>query len=501
MHSPRLSPSSNMRQPRDKRPKPDLSSTDTDSDSSNTDSDVSFDDYLNQHMSHPWGVVDYHLYLAHVEAGRNKRVRANECYLLEKDGFRNVVMDEDIKSKTAGPNPTIVFLSLPIPGYGQDCNAKLVLAVDFKTNILQGWVFETDEPLEDYRDLWLAWKQRIGELVIEVPAEEFLMNVTDAMTNKIEILEIGIMHHYGMSTQRFSGGFDTIVVLQFLQFIDDFANMFWEDADEIRAEYGAYQDDLRDNLARGSREAWFAARDGLSMQEFRQKKLKQLTSMNFFWTQTVQDLRDEMQHNVSVRQPSRVQVIEVSTRPSRVPKWLNSWPVQLVILVIMILGVCFKFGPEWTIFGALSQEPQIDLLGWWPFEWEPQPTGFFEQWPFKQISQKIAVLEALWPFTQMAQGMVLFKWWPFQRETQQMKLFGRFPLKGIQHVKVLRWWPFEQEIQNSLLFKYLPFNQQVQSMGMLGWWPSKPETSIPERELFGLSLKTLKSYKRRVTSG
>lgn len=489
-----------MRQPRDKRPKPDLSSTDTDSDSSNTDSDVSFDDYLNQHMSHPWGVVDYHLYLAHVEAGRDKRVRANECYLLEKGGFRNVVMDEDIKSKTAGTNPTVVFLSLPIPGYDQACNAKLVLAVDMRTNMLQGWLFETDTPLNDYSDLWLAWNRRIGKLVIEIPAEEFLMSVTDAMTKQIEILEIGIMHHYGMSTQRFSGGFDTIIVLQFLQFIDDFANMFWEDADEIRAEYGPFQDELRENLASGSREAWFAARDGLSMQEFRQKKLKQLTSMNFFWTQTVQDLRDEMEHNASVQQPSRVQVIEVSTRPSRVPKWVKSRLVQLLAFVVMILCVCFKFGSEWNIFGA-SQEPQIDLLGWWPFGWEPQPTGFFEQWPFKQISQKIGVLKALLPFTQVAQGMVFFRWWPFQQETQQMKLFKWFPLKGIQHVKVLRWWPFEQDIQNSLLFQYLPFNQEVQSMGMFGWWPFKPETSVSDREMLGLSLKTLKSYKLRVISG
>ncbi|KAJ5855790.1 uncharacterized protein N7529_009734 [Penicillium soppii] len=252
--------------------------------------------YLSQSSRHPWGVIDYHIYLTHAEKNRDKQHRLRECYLVEQDGINNVILQNNMSLSNVAhnTNPTILFMNLPIPCHNR--HSKLILGFDPITQNLLGYLFETDSPIEDYGDLWFNWKRNVGQLVIDLPVERFLEIVQETLTTNIEVLEIGILHHYAATTKALPAGIDMMVVIQLLQFIDDFADMIWVDGSKMREEYGECQKTLRDIVLTGSRQAWFSVRDGTgtsTIEEFRQESLRKVAGAALWYGQSVVDLRDQ----------------------------------------------------------------------------------------------------------------------------------------------------------------------------------------------------------------
>lgn len=300
---------------------------------------LSFPSSSNHHMRHPWGVIDYHMYLSHIESKRDNIYRKKECHILETTGFRQVALHDEPKLDNipANTNPTVVFMSLPVPDMqDESSNARLVLGFDMKSDRLQGYFFESEVPIESYEDLWQVWNQGGGELVIDVPVERFLSVIRHTMQQQIEILEIGILHHYGLITRAFPAGLDMIIAVQFLQFVDDFAELLTEETYEFRGLYLPFQDELRGLLESGSRDAWFAVRDGLDIQQHRQKQLRKVVASGLFNGQNMTVLREG---------PEQTPQKEKKSRPVKIiPRHSSPWSwskMQMQVLVSALFIVCF----------------------------------------------------------------------------------------------------------------------------------------------------------------
>lgn len=308
-------------------------------DSDSTSTELSFPSSSNRHMRHPWGVLDYHIYLSHIESKRDELRRKKECHLLETTGFRQVTLHDEpeLDNIPANTNPTVVFVSLPVPDMQDEYStARLVLGFDLKFDRLQGYFFESEAPIENYEDLWRVWNQGGGELVIDVPVERFLAVTRHTMQQQVEILEIGILHHYGLTTRGFQAGLDMVIAVQFLQFVDDFAELLSEEPCDFRGLYLPFQDELRNLLEGGSRDAWFDVRDGLDIQQYRQKQLKKVVASGLFHGQNMVVLR---------KGPEQTPRKEKASRPVKIiPRHSSPWSwskLQMQVLVSALFIVCF----------------------------------------------------------------------------------------------------------------------------------------------------------------
>ncbi|KAJ5186588.1 hypothetical protein N7449_011352 [Penicillium cf. viridicatum] len=308
-------------------------------DSDSTSTELSFPSSSNRHMRHPWGVLDYHIYLSHIESKRDELRRKKECHLLETTGFRQVTLHDEpeLDNIPANTNPTVVFVSLPVPDMQDESStARLVLGFDLKFDRLQGYFFESEAPIENYEDLWQVWNQGGGELVIDVPVERFLAVIRHTMQQQVEILEIGVLHHYGLTTRGFQAGLDMVIAVQFLQFVDDFAELLSEEPCEFRGLYLPFQDELRNLLEGGSRDAWFDVRDGLNIQQYRQKQLKKVVASGLFHGQNMVVLR---------KGPEQTPRKEKTSRPVKIiPRHSSPWSwskLQMQVLMSALFILCF----------------------------------------------------------------------------------------------------------------------------------------------------------------
>ncbi|KAJ5129248.1 uncharacterized protein N7515_005287 [Penicillium bovifimosum] len=232
-------------------------------------------DYLNKYMRHPWGVVDYYILLANIERGRDKNCRVSECCLVETDGLKQVALHDypSFENVPCGMNPTVFFVTIPVPNaHNEFTNAKLVLGFDLTTRCFQGYLFEVPQELNNYQDLWRAYMQGAGKLVIDVHIERFLTILRHTMRHRIEILELGMLHHNSMTTRAFQAGMDMLISIQFLQFAEDFADLMWEDAEGV--------------------DSWFSVRDGLTLEKYRQKQVRSTVTSGLFYGQSIVGLRD-----------------------------------------------------------------------------------------------------------------------------------------------------------------------------------------------------------------
>ncbi|CAI7644724.1 unnamed protein product [Penicillium bialowiezense] len=481
------------------------SSVSSRSSSTSAQSDVSFDTFVNCHMRHPWGVVDYHLYLGHIEGGRDPETRLGQCYLYEKDGFKNIVMTNDINIDNVPDkeHPIIIFLAMPIVNIIPFYNSMLVLAFDLGTHKLQGYHFNTDEPLESYDELWQAWRNGEGELTVEANVVTFLDAVKSVVLYELQIMDNGILFHNGFSARRFTSGSEVAL-----------------------KDYEPCERELREIMMNGSREAWFAARRHLTLLEFRQMLLRQSVAMNFFWTQEARDMDPEEEMDQPFLDPhplDPVKVVEVPTpTTSGARSWLNaSWvPNTIQMLIAFLLAICFLTAFDYFVksFSAPARNTsQMSLFGWWPFGGEAQQQPeIFGLWSLKQVFKHMGTL-LQWPLYQILQRVGLFKFLPFGPETQEMRqgkwwslkqnnhpIFGRLPWsRGMQNSTVHEWWPFKQETRNITkgLFNWLPSKPHARRSGIAGGWPAASRTQSVPTGPFGVAFKPRNSFKYRFFMG
>lgn len=238
---------------------------------------------LAQFVLHPWGMIDYHLYLASLERSRFCETRLNESHLLTTDGFEQISFDELWVLSTfdrvpTGTTPVIVFVMLPVPpASGVLTNRKLVLGFDLKSRHLLAYI--VDKAPDHISDLGEVWDQR--ELVIDLDVYRFLEILEYTMDGHLEILRVGMLGYFQESTREFQSALDSVIAIQFMQFLNDFVDMLGVDSDEFLAAVKPYEEDLRDLLCKASYDAWFGACNGESIQQFRRRRMDDMVMFDF----------------------------------------------------------------------------------------------------------------------------------------------------------------------------------------------------------------------------
>lgn len=233
---------------------------------------------LRQFVLYPWGVIDYHLYLASLERARFCETRLNETHLLTTDGFEQISFDELWELSTfdrvpRGTTPVMVFVMLPVPNADGDLpNRKLVLGFDLKTHHLLAYI--VDDAPEHISDLGEVWDQR--ELVIDLDVYRFLEILEYTMEGQREILRVGMFGYFQESTREFQSALDSVIAIQFVQFLNDFVDLLGVDRNAFVSAVKPYEEDLRELICKASLDAWFGANNGESIQQFRRRTMDDL---------------------------------------------------------------------------------------------------------------------------------------------------------------------------------------------------------------------------------
>lgn len=237
---------------------------------------------LDRFVRHPWGIIDYFLYLSVVENGREWETRIDEGMLLEEKGFYPVRfhdlchVEETFSRVRPGTDPMMFFVSLPVPNNVNEFSGRrLFLGFDLGKHHLLGYLLESGSA--DIRETVGEWEH--GQLVIDIHVHRFIDILEYSVEHRPEVLQIGIFRYFQEATRAFPVGLDMVIAIQFAQFLDDFADLLWTDnAEHFRKEYKHLEDDLRRILQRASCESWFGSRRKLTIDQYRRHKLQDFIS-------------------------------------------------------------------------------------------------------------------------------------------------------------------------------------------------------------------------------
>lgn len=301
---------------------------------------------LPQFVLNPWGMIDYHLYLASVERNRYCETRLNKTHLLTADGLEQVSYDElwDISTfdrVPRGTHPMIMFAMLPVPtASGERPNRKLVLGFDLKNHHLLAYLFG-DAP-DSISDLEMVWEQ--GQPVIDLDVDRFLEILAYTMDDHLEILRVGMLGYFQESAREFQSALELVVVVLFVQFLNDFADLLDVDSDEFLAIMQPYEEELRGLICKASYDAWFAASNGESIQEYRQRRMDDYVLFDL-----VQDPAPR------IATASGVRTLDLDL------KWYVADPVSpsRLLLAMLVIGICVSIASHiirfqrWVEFGIL----------------------------------------------------------------------------------------------------------------------------------------------------
>lgn len=238
---------------------------------------------------HPWGVTDYHLYLAAMERGRDVPTRLNGVMVVENDGFIPYSLEDLLETDTSR-HPILTFLNMPLLPLSTTApltEQKLVLGYDLERKHLLGYFFESAP--DDLADVWYVWHER--QLVIDLPIDRFLdiyrhgvesdrqceATTSTPSPTSTTILNTGIFRHFRESKHELPTGMDLVVTIQFAQFLQDFQAL-WSGAKSLDTKVRILTDDeeyCRTQLCQVSLASWFGVRDGMKRASFREKKIGQ----------------------------------------------------------------------------------------------------------------------------------------------------------------------------------------------------------------------------------
>lgn len=230
---------------------------------------------------HPWHIVDYHLYLLQIEGKRDLMARRNGVLL--RDGvdcrplsYGEMLEDEDtFDPDLVGEEPSVLFAALPVPEHRIQFNgATYVLEYDWNLRTLCArhfvWV------PEDLRNIEYVWSE--GVIIYAVPIVEIVDVMKASLAERYRRIEF-LSTNPRCTTPYMAHddpGMELVVAYMFCQFAVDFAEViFPEETDHgienFKSELSSIMEEIRLTLQRASYRAWFAVRDGLSMEKFSQK--------------------------------------------------------------------------------------------------------------------------------------------------------------------------------------------------------------------------------------
>lgn len=286
-------------------------------------------------VTHPWHIIDYHLYLLQIEGQKDQVARVN-CTLL-RDGVecRPLWYDEFFEDDTFDPDlvgqePSVLFAALPVADRGAQFNGSTyVLEYNWNLRIFRArhfvWV------PEDLRNIECAWKESV--VIYCVP----LLEIIDVMKyslaqryRRIEFLSINPR----CTTSYVSGddpGMELVISYQFCQFAVDFAEVILFDVQDAEIEFFVSEllsimEEIRLTLQRASYRAWFAVREGLSMETFSHKvSFDRYLNDLFTYNKSIEEgsLRGKKWHAPSVETCKEIRDIDAKKRRAKNEQQLN----------------------------------------------------------------------------------------------------------------------------------------------------------------------------------
>ncbi|KAJ0424538.1 hypothetical protein BJY00DRAFT_308968 [Aspergillus carlsbadensis] len=257
-------------------------------------------------VSHPWHIVDYHLYLCSAERGQTQEARRQGMYVLHGFecrplSYKEFAEDRGLMSQCfPGDMPQLIFALLPIADrrHYADRNPSFegrhyVLGFDYDCKTLYARHF--DWFTHDLGDIWCIWEEGANVYTVTVPD---LMHILDTSLGKGEMhVGMGILSssEYCLAmTYDDDPGLEIIIATLWCQWLLDFSDILFKpetgSLSEFQQKLRSHVDQGRLILQRASYRAWFAVRDGYSKEQYKVKTtINQYTNDLYTFEKSAED--------------------------------------------------------------------------------------------------------------------------------------------------------------------------------------------------------------------
>ena len=228
-------------------------------------------------ITHPWHIVDYHLYLLQIEGQNDQRERMNNTMLRDGVECRPLWYDEYFEEDTFDPNlvgqqPSILFAALPVTDHGVQFNGSTYI-LEFNWNLRTLCARHFVWVPEDLRNIECVWKESVVTYRVPIfEIVEIMKYCLDQRYRRIEFLSIN-SRCITPFLARNDPGMELVIAYHFCQFAVDFARVLFsnipdDEKDTLKSDLVSIMEEIRLTLQRASYRAWFAVREGLSMEKF-----------------------------------------------------------------------------------------------------------------------------------------------------------------------------------------------------------------------------------------
>ncbi|KAL4946220.1 hypothetical protein BDV06DRAFT_208874 [Aspergillus oleicola] len=235
-------------------------------------------------VSHPWHIVDYHLYLCSAEKGQTLEVRRDGMYLFDGTDCRHLPYAEFAEDRALtsqcfpGDQPQLLFGTLPIadhyagdrsPSFG---GRHYVLGFDYHCKTLYARHFDWFP--HDLEDMWCVWDSSSNVYTVTVPD---LIHIMDTrLANRGMHVGMGILSssEYCLALESDDDpGLEIVIATLWCQWLLDFSDILFQQNNgtlpDFQARLSSYAEQGRLILQRASYRAWFAMRDGYTKEQYK----------------------------------------------------------------------------------------------------------------------------------------------------------------------------------------------------------------------------------------
>lgn len=246
-------------------------------------------------VKHPWGIIDYHLYLNSLEAGKDMHIRRENLYLFDDTDcepirYCDLFVTEIYRMEEDSQRARLLFAILPIAEKGAVFGERnYVLGYDWKYRSLFARHFNWMP--HDIRDIWSVWSE--GTTVYTISISRLFNLLQSTFQKRTGRAGEGILSSNPLCASLQVGddpGMEMVIVTMFAQFAADFIDVIFIQEEyqkqKFRHQLAYYEDQCRQVLQRASYRAWFALRPGSARAKHRTEK----NDENDSFRQLLQDL-------------------------------------------------------------------------------------------------------------------------------------------------------------------------------------------------------------------
>ncbi|KAB8075023.1 hypothetical protein BDV29DRAFT_113605 [Aspergillus leporis] len=248
-------------------------------------------------VTHPWEIVDYHLYLCSVEKGKDTHARRNGLFVFDGIDCRPIYYNELFEERAfdqcnIGEEPQFLFWVLPIADLGPSFNGRhYVLGFDYKRRTLFARHFDWIPNKTD--DIWCVWE--LGFTMYSVTIPDLVILLESGLSDDVHV-GLGLLSSspYCMALGTSDDpGMEIVITILFCQWVLDFAEAIFEQDEDtmkiFKERLAHYVEECRVILARASYRAWFASRDGYTKKAYqRNSSINKFTSDLFIFSKSVE---------------------------------------------------------------------------------------------------------------------------------------------------------------------------------------------------------------------